>query len=412
MEANKLYIVMVGLPARGKSTIANRIKETLQRDNIQTEIFNNGDLRRQLSKEDTSYAGFYSSENTEAAALREKIAFINIHKAISFLNNKNGDVAILDATNISSRRRLLIREKLVDHPILFIECQNPDQEILEASISRKAQLPEFNHLSYEEALASFKERISYYEHIRTPLIDEPNFIILDTLNNKILQSEFTDTVPHIDRLRDLLLTDLIKNLYLVRHGETYYNLQSMIGGDSSLTPKGMEQAETLAQTFKTTSLPYIFTSNKKRTLETARPICDQQENKCDIIALEEFNEIDSGVCESMSYAEIQAFMPEVHKARFQDKYNYVYPEGEGYVTMEDRINKGIKKTIFWSGNVENIMIVGHRAVNRMILAHFLFRRKEDVPYIFIPQDKYFHIVCTQEKKLFELKPLTNAHPHG
>jgi broad specificity phosphatase PhoE/predicted kinase len=400
---------MVGLPARGKSTIANRIKETLIRDDIQTEIFNNGDLRRQLSKEDTSYAGFYSQENKEAAALREKIAFINIHKAITFLNNKDGDVAILDATNISRRRRTLIREKLLDHPILFIECENPDQEILEASIARKAKLPEFSHLTFDEALASFKERIAYYESIRSPLTDERNFIKLDTLNNRILESEFTDTVPYIDRLRDLLLTDLVRNLYLVRHGETYYNLQSMIGGDSSLTPKGIEQAETLAQTFKKTPLPYIFTSKKKRTLETANPICEQQEKKCTIIPLEEFNEIYSGICESMSYAEIKTFMPEVDKERSKDKYNYVYPEGEGYVTMEDRINKGIKKALFLSGNAKHIMIVGHRAVNRMILAHFLFRRKEDVPYIFIPQDKYFHIICTQEKKLFELKPLTNSN---
>ena len=411
MQSNKLYIVMVGLPARGKSTIANRIKETLLRDNILTEIFNNGDLRRQLSKEDTSYAGFYSEENHEASALREKIAFINIHKAISFLNNKDGDVAILDATNISRKRRELIREKLCDHPVLFIECQNSDQEILEASISRKVRLPEFSHLSYEQAMASFKERISYYEHIRSPLSDERNFFILDTLNNRIVKSELTDPLPYVDRLQDLLLTDLVKNLYLVRHGETYYNLESMIGGDSSLTPRGLEQAETLAQNFKNTTLPYIFTSNKKRTLETARPIRNQQENQCAIITLDEFNEIHSGVCESMSYAEIQTFMPEIHKARSQDKYNYVYPEGEGYVTMENRINKGIKKTLFLSGNVENIMIVVHRAVHRMILAHFLFRRKEDVPYIFIPQDKYFHIVCTQEKKLFELRPLSNSYNH-
>ena len=74
--------------------------------------------------------------------------------------------------------------------------------------------------------------------------------------------------------------------------------------------------------------------------------------------------------------------------------------------------------VTWCGNVvisrkdnvavvismaEYMMIIGHQAVNRMILSDFLFRRAEDVPYIFIPQDKYFHIVSTQTKKLFELK---------
>jgi hypothetical protein len=52
------------------------------------------------------------------------------------------------------------------------------------------------------------------------------------------------------------------------------------------------------------------------------------------------------------------------------------------------------------------MIIGHRAVNRMILSHFLFRRTEDVPYIYIPQDRFYHIVATQDKKLFQLKSYT------
>jgi hypothetical protein len=38
----------------------------------------------------------------------------------------------------------------------------------------------------------------------------------------------------------------------------------------------------------------------------------------------------------------------------------------------------------------------------MILAFFLYRRKEDVPYIYVPQDKYYHIIATHHKKLFEL----------
>lgn len=49
-----------------------------------------------------------------------------------------------------------------------------------------------------------------------------------------------------------------------------------------------------------------------------------------------------------------------------------------------------------------MVIVGHQAINRCILSHFLFRRTEDVPYIYIPQNQYYHIVSTQRKKLFEL----------
>jgi broad specificity phosphatase PhoE len=71
--------------------------------------------------------------------------------------------------------------------------------------------------------------------------------------------------------------------------------------------------------------------------------------------------------------------------------------------MKDRIDRGIKKALYLSRPSDNIMIVGHRAVNRMILSHFLYRRTEDVPYIYIPQDRFYHIVATPDKKLFQLK---------
>ena len=109
------------------------------------------------------------------------------------------------------------------------------------------------------------------------------------------------------------------------------------------------------------------------------------------------------MCEGMSYEEIRKIMPQVYFARRKDKYNYVYPEGEGYISMEERIDRGIKKTLFLSGPSDNIMIIGHRAANRMILSHFLYRRREDVPYVYVPLDKFYYISATQNKKVFQLK---------
>jgi broad specificity phosphatase PhoE len=189
---------------------------------------------------------------------------------------------------------------------------------------------------------------------------------------------------------------------LIRHTETYYNIHDRIGGDPSLTPKGEEQAQALANFFSNRKISYIFTSKKKRTIQTAQPICKSQKN-CTIIPLKEFNEIDGGICEGMSYSDIREKMPEVYRARDVDKYNYVYPNGEGYSTMKERIDVGIKKAFFLNRHADNIMIIGHRAVNRMILSHFLYRRMEDVPYIYVPQDKFYHIVSTHDKKLFQLK---------
>lgn len=401
MKNQSLYIAMVGLPARGKSTIATKLKENLMYDSVKTRIFNNGNLRRKMIRTNTSDARFFDPKNQEGVAIREKIAIINMNRAQRFLND-GGQVAILDATNVSQARRKKILSVLNDHPILFIECINDDKEILEASIQRKSDMAEFGHLTREAAIQGFKERISYYDSIQEPFRTEKNFIKLDSLNNKIIHEEIAIDLPYHDLIRDFLVTDTVKHLFLIRHGETYFNLEDRIGGDSELTENGWAQARTLAEYFKKKRIPLIFTSEKKRTIQTAEPIRDDQKN-CTIIPLKEFNEIDSGLCECMTYEEIRLQKPEVYAARKKDKYKYVYPKGEGYISMQDRINRGIKKALYLSDPMDNIMIVGHRAVNRMILSHFLFRRTEDVPYIYIPQDKFYYISSTQNKKLFQLK---------
>jgi broad specificity phosphatase PhoE len=107
----------------------------------------------------------------------------------------------------------------------------------------------------------------------------------------------------------------------------------------------------------------------------------------------------------MTYSEIRKTFPEIDRARKTNKYFYVYPQGEGYVSMEERIERGIKKVIYLSKHLDNIMIIGHRAVNRMILSYFVYKRQEDIPYIYVPIDRYYHITINQNKKIFELKSL-------
>jgi broad specificity phosphatase PhoE/predicted kinase len=400
IDNSKLYVVMVGLPAMGKSTIAAKIKENLENESIRVQIFNNGDVRRLLMPKDSSHAGFYDPGNKEGVELRERIARINMNNARDYLAG-DGEVAVLDATNASRERRRTIEETLTDHPILFVGCVNDDEELLAASITRKTRLPEFSHLTHKEAYKSFEERINYYRNIHSPFDTEENYINIDSLNNKILTERVNAYVPYYPRIRDLLVSDWVKNLFLARHGETHYNLELRIGGDSELTPRGLEQAKALGMYFRGIRLPYVFTSSKVRTRQMAQAVANMQDNTT-TIPLDEFDEIDAGVCEDMTYTEIAEEMPEVYKARARDKYNYVYPEGEGYVTLRERVNKGLKKALYLSGNSDHIMIIGHQAINRMILSHFLYRRTEDVPYIYIPQDKYFHIVSTQNKKLFQL----------
>ena len=405
-KTDKLYIIMVGLPARGKTTIALKLKENLSKNSIKTKIFNNGSLRRRLYKlENTSYPDFFSPLNPKGVMARDKVARINMGYAKKYLDG-DGMVAILDATHASGSRRKMLSENLNNHPVLFIECINFDRDILQANIISKITLPEFSNLDKETAIASFKKRIDHYESIYQPLSAEKNFIRINSLTNHIMREEINDTIPFYDLIRDYIVTDMVNNLYLIRHGETYFNLENRIGGDPSLTNSGNTQTNIIINHFKALKIQYIFTSTKKRTLETAEPIRISQGGNCVVIPIEEFDEIDAGICEGMSYEEIRETMPDIYRNRKANKYSYIYPGGEGYFSMQYRINAGIKKALYLSRNASHVMIIAHRATNRMILSHFLYRPKEHVPYIYIPQDYYYHITSNYKKKSIRLKPLS------
>ena len=121
MTGEYLYIVMMGLPARGKSTVAFKLRESLKSDGIRTRVFNNGDLRRRLSKENTSYPEFFDPRNEKGASLREKYAVMNLSHAVSFIENGPGDrkVAIIDASNVSLKRRRMLLRSLPEDRVLF-----------------------------------------------------------------------------------------------------------------------------------------------------------------------------------------------------------------------------------------------------------------------------------------------------
>jgi len=399
-----LYIALVGLPARGKSFLAARLLEGLEADGLKVRLFNNGDLRRSRLGAASSLPEFYAPENESARRQREELARINMEQARDFLAG-GGNVAVLDAANISRQRRRVLEENLTDAPILFIECINNDAELLEASIERKAGLPEFSGFGLAAAKESFVRRIGYYERLYAPLREERHFVRVETLHNRILEERDCAGIPFYIQIRDILVSDWVRHLYLLRHGQSEYNAQNRIGGDSGLTGKGRKQAEALAAHFQPFDLPYIFTSSRKRAKETAAPLLQGHPGSIHIM-LPEFDEISAGECEGMSYTEIRRNLPKEYAARQADKYAYVYPGGEGYITLKDRVGKGFRKALFLSGAAPGIVIIGHQAINRMILSLFFFRRNESVPYIYVPQNEYFHIVSTHRQTLLELVRFT------
>ena len=398
---DKLYVALMGLPARGKSTLGKRIRHGLEQLGLRVAIFNNGELRRTLLGSGSASPEFFNPANDSAIDQRERLAMLNMKKARNWLHNE-GDVAIIDATHGTLPQRNMLRELLGDHPVLFIECVNEDPLLLDMSMRRKARLPEFSSMSEEEALAAFRKRVGYYESVYTPLSHSESgfWMLVDAVDNRILDEVPSNDIPSYAAIRDIITTRWVHNLYLVRHGETSYNRENRIGGNAPLTEQGLAQARALARHFHGMELPYLFTSTLMRTRTTAAPLLAERP-ACKSLELAEFDEINAGICEHMRYRDVRRKMPEISRARAADKYGYAYPEGESYEDLRLRVGTGLRRALFLAAE-DTLMIIAHQAVNRVLLSLLLFHRREDVPYVFIPQDQYYRITITQRKKSFEM----------
>lgn len=91
-------------------------------------------------------------------------------------------------------------------------------------------------------------------------------------------------------------------IYVVRHGQTDWNAQKLIQGQSDipLNETGKQQALEMKKQLKEINFDYIFTSTLSRTIETARIITGRD----DIITDGRLVENGHGILEGMSVTEV------------------------------------------------------------------------------------------------------------
>ncbi|KAK5044846.1 hypothetical protein LTR84_010384 [Exophiala bonariae] len=171
----KLIIVLVGLPARGKSYIARKLCRYLNWLQYGTRIFNVGDKRRHLKNLYTQHnANFFDPADHKAAKIREVAAMATLEELLDFLLLGGGSVALFDATNTTLPRRRAIVERVKQRTgsqteILFLESQCFDEELLESNMMLKLSGPDYKGHDPKASLADFKERVSMYSKKYTSL---------------------------------------------------------------------------------------------------------------------------------------------------------------------------------------------------------------------------------------------------
>lgn len=92
-----------------------------------------------------------------------------------------------------------------------------------------------------------------------------------------------------------------KNIYLIRHGQTDYNLKGIVQGrgvNSELNATGLKQAELFHKAYKEIPFDEVFTSTLRRTHQTIAPFLNDGHQHTIKV---ELDEIDWGIFEGVEH---------------------------------------------------------------------------------------------------------------
>eukprot|EP00730_Choanoeca_flexa_P012680 TRINITY_DN4514_c0_g1_i1.p1 TRINITY_DN4514_c0_g1~~TRINITY_DN4514_c0_g1_i1.p1 ORF type:complete len:604 (+),score=125.36 TRINITY_DN4514_c0_g1_i1:155-1966(+) len=390
LMSEKLVVIMVGLPARGKTYIATKLAYYLNWIMVKCRVFNLGRYRRRKFGPE-SPAQFFHPDNVEGQQKRKELAVEACNDIVEYLRS-GGVCAVFDATNSTRDRRQLLADELGKRnvPVFFVESVCDDDDRIHRNIMQvKVGLPDYTSSSVEEAVSDFKQRISYYKlkyETLDPAVDlELSFMKMVDVGRYFL-------IQNIQGYLQMRIARFLMNIhvekraiYISRHGESMFNTKGLIGGDSDLSPRGREYAKRLRTFMAKENLDNlrVWCSTLKRTLETV-------ENFDNVESWKALDELDAGECDGMTYQETQAKFPDFYEERTRNKYWTRYPRGESYADVVQRLEPRIVELERMKGNV---LVVCHQAVARCLLAYFrnINDLADELPYMKINLHTVFKI---------------------
>ncbi|KAH9701820.1 6-phosphofructo-2-kinase/fructose-2,6-bisphosphatase [Citrus sinensis] len=337
-EHRHLAIVLVGLPARGKTFTAAKLTRYLRWLGHDTKHFNVGKYRR-LKHGVNQSADFFRADNPEGMEARNEVAALAMEDMISWMH-EGGQVGIFDATNSSRKRRNMLMKMAEGNCKVYEPVDEGSYiKMIDMVSGHGGQIQKNNLLIQVNNISGYL----------------PGRIVFFLVN--------THLTP-----RPILLT---------RHGESRDNVRGRIGGDTILSDAGEIYAKKLAnfveKRLKSERAASIWTSTLQRTILTASPIAGFPK-----IQWRALDEINAGVCDGMTYEEIKKNMPEEYEARKKDKLRYRYPRGESYLDVIQRLEPVI---IELERQRAPVVVISHQAVLRALYAYFADRPLKEIPHI-------------------------------
>ncbi|CAK7271542.1 hypothetical protein SEPCBS57363_004674 [Sporothrix epigloea] len=401
-HSGRIAIVMVGLPARGKTL------------GVKTRIFHLGDYRRAtVPGGEVPEDYFFPNATPASIMLRQKILKRCREDIYSWLNHENGQVAIYDAVNpIAVGRRALAKE-FAKHDVqtLFLESYVDDQRILiENARNVKISSPDFAGMDPNEAARLYLERIS----AKIPVFEtmdekELNFVKMINAGQKFFYNNvsfnylshrivFYLTNLHIKSrttffARAGIAADVTEEEESYRadpplgpEGQTYAELMS----EALLAHREYERQAAAAEAGITDPPPLrpltVWTSTRSRTVQTADYL---KERGYKVRQRSQMSQINPGVCEKLSDRALRALYPEEVELHQLDPYHHRFPRAESYHDLAVRLEPIILEL---EREQNDLLIIAHESVLRVLYSYLMHCSAMDIPKLKFPRNKIVEIV--------------------
>ena len=166
-------------------------------------------------------------------------------------------------------------------------------------------------------------------------------------------------------------------IYIARHGETTWNVEGRIQGrsDPDLSLDGYAQSQALFEQLKDRRITAIYTSTLKRSILTAQPIADHF--GLPLQKRRELDEIAFGILEGKQIPGSDREVLSEWERFKENRFTYRIPGGENYTDVMNRIRPFVG-TILQEYRGEEILIVGHRVVNQMLIGILMDYQQEEM----------------------------------
>ena len=159
-------------------------------------------------------------------------------------------------------------------------------------------------------------------------------------------------------------------VYLARHGQSEWNHLGRITGqtDIGLSPRGLAQSEGLARCLQAVPLAAVYASALARTVATAAPVAAAQ--GLEVRQRPAWNEIHMGELQGRFRDERDPQAQALWAAWQADPWGPAVPGGEAFGAFTDRVLAALQ-AILEAHPGEAVLVVGHRATNRVLLGTLL-----------------------------------------